>query len=281
MAKHDRTASGENNIVFATRLAEIMKNNETGINLSEAELADSLGYSKQTINNYLSGKTIPDIDVLKKISVLYNVPADYLIGLTSSYSTDKDRRYISDELGFSDDMINRILAFKDNENYGAFLKIVDVLLQDKIYLRIVNDLKNKTDEVSKAFDNRKKELKDIMTLLESKESLEVRTILNDQFFEELDKAYDDLIRNYSKINDSITSKEIEQFNLQMHLIRVIEKILGTSNREEYFEVRKIAESLDVRLTLLRGKAIKAFENQENLCKYSSEPPVSLSNPWRE
>ena len=67
---------------------------------------------------------------LSKSFFIICISPEYLTGLTSSYSTDKDRRYISDELGFSDDMIERILALKNDEHYGAFLKIVDVLLQD-------------------------------------------------------------------------------------------------------------------------------------------------------
>ena len=145
MGSKEKTVTEKYNSIFAVRLRETMDNKVNGLDLSATQLAKAIGVSRQTICNYRNGESVPDAVNLCRIAKVYNISAEYLTGLTSSYSTDKDKRFISDELGFSDDMIDRILAFKENENYDVFLRIVDTLLQDDNYLWIENILHYNND----------------------------------------------------------------------------------------------------------------------------------------
>lgn len=47
-------------------------------NLSQDEAAERLNISKATLQNYESGKTIPQWDMVKKISEVYNFPTDFI-----------------------------------------------------------------------------------------------------------------------------------------------------------------------------------------------------------
>lgn len=48
-------------------------------NLSQKAAADVLGVNVSTLQNYESGKTVPDWDVVKQIEKAYKFPADFII----------------------------------------------------------------------------------------------------------------------------------------------------------------------------------------------------------
>jgi transcriptional regulator with XRE-family HTH domain len=48
-------------------------------NLTQAELADKMGFTSQTVSNWESGSREPDISALAKLSSLFNVSLDYLL----------------------------------------------------------------------------------------------------------------------------------------------------------------------------------------------------------
>ena len=75
MAKAKRTA--DYNGIFAVRLRECME--KQGI--SQSELADEIGKTRQAVNFYTLGKTVPDADTLALISIRLDISADYLLGL--------------------------------------------------------------------------------------------------------------------------------------------------------------------------------------------------------
>ena len=52
-------------------------------NLSQEELADRLGVTRQTISKYETGATIPDVEKCKQLADLYGVTVDSLIATTS------------------------------------------------------------------------------------------------------------------------------------------------------------------------------------------------------
>ena len=47
--------------------------------LSQAETAEKLGISRQTVSKWECDETVPDIRQCKKLSVLYGVPLDELV----------------------------------------------------------------------------------------------------------------------------------------------------------------------------------------------------------
>lgn len=65
------------------KLLELRKAN----NLTQSELAEKLHVSRQAISRWESGKTIPDIEILKKLSILYNVSLDEIINSSITKAT--------------------------------------------------------------------------------------------------------------------------------------------------------------------------------------------------
>lgn len=68
------------NIEIANRLAKLRK--EKG--LSQEQLAESLGISRQAVSKWERAETSPDTDNLIELSKLYNVSIDYLLGINVS-----------------------------------------------------------------------------------------------------------------------------------------------------------------------------------------------------
>lgn len=60
------------------------------INLSQSELADKAGVSRTIIGNYERNANTPSIEVLVKLSKVFNVSVDFLIGEGELSSFDKD-----------------------------------------------------------------------------------------------------------------------------------------------------------------------------------------------
>ena len=59
------------------------------LNMSQDELAKSLGVTKQAISNIENSKSAPSVNVLSKLALDYNVNLNYLIiGKGSVYSLD-------------------------------------------------------------------------------------------------------------------------------------------------------------------------------------------------
>ncbi len=50
---------------------------------SQVRLADELNVSKQTVSNWENGNILPSVDMLVRISRVFNVSTDYILGLES------------------------------------------------------------------------------------------------------------------------------------------------------------------------------------------------------
>ena len=57
-------------------------------NWTQVQLAQKLGVTKQTVSNWENDNIQPSIDMLVKISKIFNMSTDYLLGLTPINSID-------------------------------------------------------------------------------------------------------------------------------------------------------------------------------------------------
>lgn len=78
--------------ILAERLAKAR--NKKGY--TQNQIADFLECNRATVTNYENGKRTPDVDTIVKLSKLYEVSADYLLGLTDVKSSNKDINFICD-----------------------------------------------------------------------------------------------------------------------------------------------------------------------------------------
>ncbi len=105
MAKAKRNVQDNYNTVFAKRLRELIEN--TGV--SQAELANSVGVTRQAINSYTLGNTVPNSDVLTDIAKYFDVSSDYLLGLIDIKSNDTTVKSICEKIGLSDKSVNLLI----------------------------------------------------------------------------------------------------------------------------------------------------------------------------
>ncbi len=64
------------NFIIAKRLVDLRKKNK----LTQLELAEKLNYSDKAVSKWEQGESVPSIEVLCRLSELYNVSLDYIVG---------------------------------------------------------------------------------------------------------------------------------------------------------------------------------------------------------
>lgn len=74
-------------IEFANRLAELRKNK----GLSQEELADKLGVSRQAVSKWERGEASPDTDNLIELARIYDISLDELVGLSNNDKKKNNR----------------------------------------------------------------------------------------------------------------------------------------------------------------------------------------------
>ena len=57
---------------------------------TQVQLAQKLGVTKQTVSNWENDNIQPSIDMLVKLSKIFNVSTDYILGLTPTNSINVD-----------------------------------------------------------------------------------------------------------------------------------------------------------------------------------------------
>jgi len=70
-----------------------LKKIRTKKGLTQQQVADGVGIDRVTYTNYELGKRTPDADVIKNLSIFFNVTADYILG-----NTNKPDRLANSEL---------------------------------------------------------------------------------------------------------------------------------------------------------------------------------------
>lgn len=77
-------------------------------NLMQKQVAERLGLNSRTIMAYESNSVFPSLDVFKKLSMLYDVSTDYLLGLEHTKIPQQALDEIESRLAAMAEEINRI-----------------------------------------------------------------------------------------------------------------------------------------------------------------------------
>lgn len=86
------------NAPFAVRLRALFEEND----VKQAAAAEKIGTSRQTIGNWLLGKSQPDFETLVKLADYFDTTTDYLLGMTEIKTIKSDIRAVCDYTGLSD-----------------------------------------------------------------------------------------------------------------------------------------------------------------------------------
>lgn len=209
MAKVKRNIQNAYNEPFACRLRALLEEN----NISQSELAAEIGVTRQAISNYTLGNTVPNADVLVRLSKKYNVSVDYLLGLAKTPVTDKDINFICEYTGLSFQSVDRLHNTRDKE----YNKEINFILDDSVFFTCfsclcddINQYRERynvlVDTYTKYAENEKEENAelledDLLIALDNKELYEFRT--QRSFQRLLDKYIGDLEEKYDKISYTI------------------------------------------------------------------------------
>ena len=87
-------------------LGENIRRLRAGKGISQVELADALGVTKQSVSNWENNNIQPSIDMLLKLAGFFSVSTDSLLGLD-------DRRFL-EVTGLSDEKLRHIQQIVDD-----------------------------------------------------------------------------------------------------------------------------------------------------------------------
>lgn len=102
MDKNKKSSIENFNKPFAKTLRDLLD----GINsplvrkISQKELADNVGVSRQVISQYCNGDTSPNVEKLKTIAEFFKVSSDFLIGLISIPSKNMENKDIHEKTAY-------------------------------------------------------------------------------------------------------------------------------------------------------------------------------------
>lgn len=97
-------------LYFGTKLRKLRKDN----NMTQKQLADKLEITKATVSAYETNAKYPSIEVLIKISNIFNVSSDYLLGL--SEKTEFQNSTLTDEQNIIIEEIIKQFIYLNNQN---------------------------------------------------------------------------------------------------------------------------------------------------------------------
>ena len=64
---------------------EILKEFLEEKNLTQVAFAKAIGVKQSQVSEWLKGKAKPGYDILKNMSITFNIPADYFLGISENY----------------------------------------------------------------------------------------------------------------------------------------------------------------------------------------------------
>ena len=107
---------------FPSMLKDMLKQK----NITQTELARSIGVKPNTISNYRNGVSQPDADTIIKIASFFDVSIDYL--LTGKRTENKITR---EELGLSERALQILKQIAHDETHAMLSQFINMLICDE------------------------------------------------------------------------------------------------------------------------------------------------------
>lgn len=122
MAGRNKTISEKFNSPFAKSIRSLME--ERG--MTQDELAQAVGRTRQTVSQYVNGISEPGYDTLVKIADSFNVSVDFLLGRTDAKTVDPTMQSIIHCTGLSEYSVRSLVLDSTDDHITARL-INDIL----------------------------------------------------------------------------------------------------------------------------------------------------------
>lgn len=111
-------------------IGKIIKELRTNQKLTQKELAESLNLTPKMVSFYELGQRTPPSDIIIKLSKIFNVSTDYLLGVTSSDNQSKTNNQISAE---DLELLQKIKNLSPEKK-----KAIEILVSDDKQSMVVN-----------------------------------------------------------------------------------------------------------------------------------------------
>ena len=234
MAKAKRAA--DYNGIFAVRLRECLENQE----ITQQELADCIGKTRQAVNYYTLGETVPDADTLILIARRLNVSVDYLLGLTDAATLNTSIQDIHHITGLSEKAIDKLIFIKDPV-YNSSSELEEKGFHDKEWLKTINFLietaiTNYEDMKGYYIPGLISELSAYYSAYSSENKQEVYILPTGKIFtdiEEAKKGSEQLMKNGAINQVRISCVEVNEMLENMWIDRLTKRI--RESKDAYFE----------------------------------------------
>ena len=90
------------------RINETVKELRVKENITQAELAEKLNCNRQKIADWERGKTTPAADDIILLAKIFNVSADYLLGISKVKTNDRDVRFFCEYTGLDEESVQKL-----------------------------------------------------------------------------------------------------------------------------------------------------------------------------
>lgn len=75
-------------------LKDIILEKRKKYNMTQEELSEKLGVARQTVSKWETGETVPDIDSLKKLAILFQFSIDEVLGIEIEHDNDDEANWL-------------------------------------------------------------------------------------------------------------------------------------------------------------------------------------------
>ena len=100
-------------------------------NMKQKELAQKLGVTDNTISYFCNGERVPNTLQLIEISKILDVSADYLLGLSSESTTDKELSAVCEYTGLSEKSVLALQEFKADNKATWYMDVTNALIESE------------------------------------------------------------------------------------------------------------------------------------------------------
>lgn len=112
--------------------------------MTREEIAKNVGCDTSSITKYYNGDRYPKTDIIIKLSKLFNCSTDYLLGVSSVATSDKDIQYICEYTGLDEKAVEKLhyKVYLPNDVEDNFLSrmVYGTDKYKKIMNRIINNI---------------------------------------------------------------------------------------------------------------------------------------------
>lgn len=110
---------------FPKRLRELLKDTKT----SQSKLAEALHITRQAVNAYTLGTSVPDIEKFERIADYFNVSFDFLLGRSDCKKSENNN--IHEETGLSEKAIETLKDLIECDKRNSVTLTINTLIEDK------------------------------------------------------------------------------------------------------------------------------------------------------